>query len=287
MRPSCAFISRPMEGVGNAGCPLHPRPRVHFVLVERTRATTSTPESPSIPARNGFNSLCRALPGDRAVLPPSSADMSCLSPVGPTQLRELDASVGASGPHDFAVREKRLSSARRLSLKSLSTRPAIPSRAKRCRVHRNPPRVRDDHDTPLLWGGMARLIKMFLPTMEAKYFCKWGWTPLSTNRPTGKSPHGSESKFRSCPGRGAAPFRSSAEPGPISTLRDGPRLGSAPLRAAEPGNAVAPPEVYQTCLMKECGESKFRSCPGRGAAFFTLLRRAGTYLDTSSMQPAQ
>ena len=28
----------------------------------------------------------------------------CLSPVGPTQLRELDASVGASGPHDFAVR---------------------------------------------------------------------------------------------------------------------------------------------------------------------------------------
>src|SRR5712664_1540480 len=33
-----------------------------------------------------------------------SADMSCLSPVGPTRLRELDASVGASGPHDFAVR---------------------------------------------------------------------------------------------------------------------------------------------------------------------------------------
>jgi hypothetical protein len=27
---------------------------VHFVLVERTRATTSTPESPGIPARNGF-----------------------------------------------------------------------------------------------------------------------------------------------------------------------------------------------------------------------------------------
>src|SRR3979411_3525635 len=61
-----------MEGVGNAGCPLHPQPRVHFVLVERTRVTTSTPESPDIPARNGFNGLCRALPGDRALLPPSS-----------------------------------------------------------------------------------------------------------------------------------------------------------------------------------------------------------------------
>jgi hypothetical protein len=47
---------------------------------------------------------------------------------------------------------------------------------------------------------------MFLPTTEAKYFCKEGWTALSTNRPTGKSPRGSESTFRSCPGRGAAFF---------------------------------------------------------------------------------
>src|SRR5712671_3016791 len=44
----------PKEGVGNAGCPLHPRPRVHLVVVERTRVTTSTPESPDVPARNGF-----------------------------------------------------------------------------------------------------------------------------------------------------------------------------------------------------------------------------------------
>src|SRR5437660_9042937 len=51
-----AFLlsSAPLEGVGNAGCPLHPRPRVHLVVIERTRATTSTPESPGIPARNGF-----------------------------------------------------------------------------------------------------------------------------------------------------------------------------------------------------------------------------------------
>src|SRR6266568_2463596 len=44
----------PKEGVGNAGCPWHPRPRVHWVVVERTRVTTSTPESPDVPARNGF-----------------------------------------------------------------------------------------------------------------------------------------------------------------------------------------------------------------------------------------
>jgi hypothetical protein len=104
MRPSLAKIFRPTKGVGNAGCPLHPRSRVHLVVVKRTRVTTSTPESPGIPARDGFNGFLRALPGDRAVLPPSPADMSCLNSVGPTQLRELDASVGASGPHDFAVR---------------------------------------------------------------------------------------------------------------------------------------------------------------------------------------
>src|SRR5438309_8033398 len=103
MRPRHCLNLSPIEGVGNAGCPLHPRSRVHLVVVERTRATTSTPGTPGIPARNGFNGFLRALLGDRALLPPSSADMSCLSPVGPTQLRKLDASVGASGPRDFAT----------------------------------------------------------------------------------------------------------------------------------------------------------------------------------------
>src|SRR3981189_2343379 len=64
MHPSLARNLPPKKGVGNAVCPLHPRPRVHFVLVERTRATTSTPESPDVPARNGFNGFLRALPGE-------------------------------------------------------------------------------------------------------------------------------------------------------------------------------------------------------------------------------
>jgi hypothetical protein len=70
----CIYLPPPKKGVGNAGCPLHPRPRVRFVVVRSTRVTTSTPGSPGIPARNGFNGLCRALPGDRALLPPSSAE---------------------------------------------------------------------------------------------------------------------------------------------------------------------------------------------------------------------
>src|SRR5712671_3298376 len=84
----------------------------------------------------------------------------CLSPVGPTQLRKLDASVGASGPHDFAVRSN-ISRQRAVDRSRAETRPAIPSRATRCRVHRIPPRVRDDHDTPLLRGGMAKVLEVF------------------------------------------------------------------------------------------------------------------------------
>src|SRR5450759_4008871 len=59
--------------------------------------TTVTPESPGIPRAMAYD-LFRALPGDRACLPPSPAKVA---------LRELDASVGASGPHVFAVRFKR------------------------------------------------------------------------------------------------------------------------------------------------------------------------------------
>jgi hypothetical protein len=45
--------------------------------------------------RNGFNGFLRDLPGDRAFLPPSLHGIASA---------KLDASVGASGPHDFAVR---------------------------------------------------------------------------------------------------------------------------------------------------------------------------------------
>jgi hypothetical protein len=59
--------------------------------------------TPGIPARNGFNSLFRALPGDRAFLSPSLAEIV---------FRQLDAGVEASGPHDFAVRNRARSSMR-------------------------------------------------------------------------------------------------------------------------------------------------------------------------------
>ncbi len=86
--------SRPLksEGAGNAGRPLRPQPRVRNKKAHEL-VTTVTPDHPDIPRAMVYG-LFRALPGDRALLPPSPA----------LPHRRLDASVGASGPHGFAVR---------------------------------------------------------------------------------------------------------------------------------------------------------------------------------------
>jgi hypothetical protein len=84
----------------------------------------------------------------------------------------LDASIGAPGPHDFAVRFTRCSS----------------------KAHRRPPHpapnVRDDRETPLIRDGMARNEEMIWPGREAEYFCARGWTVIPADLPDdGQQPH--------------------------------------------------------------------------------------------------
>src|SRR5882757_9201340 len=145
----------PFEGVGNAGCPLHPRPRVRSV--ESTRVfTTVAPEHPAFPHAMVLTAYF--------VLSPVTG-LSChrrlricgLSAPGRADLPSANLTP-ASGRQDHTI----LPSAKASLVRSLgdrsqasSTRPAITSRAKRCRVHRIPPRVRDDRDTPL-WGTRRR-----------------------------------------------------------------------------------------------------------------------------------
>ena len=86
------------EGAGKTGCALHPRSRVQKAEEKRTRAYRFSGGSPAFPARWCYG-LLRALPGDR---------LSChhRPPDAKSVFRELDASIGAPGPHDFAVRER-------------------------------------------------------------------------------------------------------------------------------------------------------------------------------------
>jgi hypothetical protein len=102
---ACIYFP-PREGVGNAGRPMHPQSGGQKRVDSRTSVvTTGLPETPSIPAHNGFNRLLRALPGDRALLPPSPDGYSWSAPGWADFASErLDTSVEVSGPHDFTVR---------------------------------------------------------------------------------------------------------------------------------------------------------------------------------------
>jgi hypothetical protein len=71
---------------------------------------------------------------------------------------KLDASVEASGPHDFAVRE--LSAFVNALLASTASRPTSVTIAKR----------------PLWRSGMAEVVRMIWAKNEAEYFCKQDWT---------------------------------------------------------------------------------------------------------------
>ena len=62
-------------------------------------------------------------------------------------LHRLDASVGASGPHDFAVRFRAV-------------------RHQRHSVHRIPPRVRDDREPPLCGLALTPVLAEKLPCFE-------------------------------------------------------------------------------------------------------------------------
>src|SRR3954464_9545259 len=109
--------------------------------------TTGKAGVPGIPARDGFNGFLRDLPGDRACC---HRRFACT---------KLDASVEASGPHDFAVRVQHRSS-------------AVPNS-----VHRIPPRVRDDRERPLV-GRDGAIRKVFRLEHKRIYFCDWGWTAV-------------------------------------------------------------------------------------------------------------
>ena len=77
----------------------------------------------------------------------------------------LDAGVEASGPHDFAVRSN-ISRQHAIDRSQATARPAITSRAQRCRVHRIPPRVRDDRASAPLWGGTHPPYSCFYQTVK-------------------------------------------------------------------------------------------------------------------------
>ncbi len=109
---------------------------------KRTRAYRCSGHSPAFPAQ-WFYGLLRALPGDR---------LSCHR--HPRDAQGLDASAGASGPHDFAVRDRPSSPKGSAGLRRRSST-RIKARDDASRPPRSGPRVVTIAHTPLGWAGMA------------------------------------------------------------------------------------------------------------------------------------
>src|ERR1700728_4286123 len=105
-----------------ADAPAALRVRIENTQVSHHRFTGSHRHS----LRNGFNGLLRALPGEPGFLATIPARYEASS--------RVNASVGASGPHGFAVR--------------LSPRTPCEVTS----VHRSLARVRGDREPPLLMG---------------------------------------------------------------------------------------------------------------------------------------
>ena len=162
MRPRLASDSPSLrtEGAGKAGCRLHPRSCVQKTHEWTTGSTGSLRLSP----HEWFTAYFALSPVSRALLPPSPADDRCIrTRSGGYISAELDASFGRqndttspSAPASPKVLPDLVPSGqfRRRQLAAPSVRapvdrsrkipPCNPVCARHCRVHRIPPRVRDD-----------------------------------------------------------------------------------------------------------------------------------------------
>jgi hypothetical protein len=164
MRPGIyQKIPHPLEqrAHGNAGCRCTRSLAREWVARKCARVfTASSPESSRHSRTRWLYSLCRDLPGDRALLPPSSRRyLICparLSPTNPP--RDL---TPASRCQDHSILlYARLRRRLACLLMTHGEQSALSSHRTpdAARVHRIPSRVRDDRDTPLVWDETAVLI---------------------------------------------------------------------------------------------------------------------------------
>ena len=122
-----------------------------------------TPENARHSPRNGFNGFLRALPGDRACLPPSSADCSAnLTP--------------ASGRQDHTTSPYAAASFVRAHFARLTPqRPPHPA-----------PYVRDDREAPLLWERDDESSRDDLGRRKSEIFLRRGLDRLMGDLPVGQ-----------------------------------------------------------------------------------------------------
>jgi len=117
------------------------------VVVESTRVSQVTPESPSIPRAMVYG-LFRALPGDRAFLPPSPLRSLLLKNLTPASGRQDHTTLpSASAP--FVIGASASTASRPASV-TIANRPSV--------------------------GRDGKSYSLICISEKQKYFCKRGWT---------------------------------------------------------------------------------------------------------------
>jgi hypothetical protein len=102
---------------------MRPQAACAGVVVERTRVSQVTPENVRHSPRNGFNGFLRALPGDRAFLPPSSLRSVLLKNLMPASgHQDHTTSPSASAPF---VKSASASTASRPAAVTIACRPSV------------------------------------------------------------------------------------------------------------------------------------------------------------------
>jgi hypothetical protein len=131
-------------------------------------------EHPAFPAQ-WFDGLCRALPGDEFVLPPSPANWRLASPGWALQTSAgLTPATGARTTRFYRT-QQRLRLARQRSL--TENPPCDPHRAPALSRPSHPrPNVRDDRDTPLLRAGIRCVLGLICGAREGNSFFAQDWT---------------------------------------------------------------------------------------------------------------
>src|SRR5438034_3771012 len=112
----------------------------------RTRAYRFSRNSPAFPTQ-WFYGLLRALPGERACLPPSPLRSLLLRNLAPASRRQDHT----TSPYAFA-------------------HSSTLARLKQKRPPHSSPTHRDDRETPLVWAGVTEEVPLICPTWKAEYF---------------------------------------------------------------------------------------------------------------------
>jgi hypothetical protein len=159
MRPRCDHSSHPLQ---ERACGTPDAQRIRSLVRKSEKhtsvVTTNTPKTSGVPHAMGYG-LLRALPGDRSICFVTVVATEDVSLPGWAGLSGATfANVRASGPHDLGRPGNVVVSASSATHRPFhGNPPCCLIRAWRCRVHRIPPRVRDDREPPLLGRDMPNI----------------------------------------------------------------------------------------------------------------------------------